>query len=145
MNPKDRQQAIEEYIRKDPFAASLGANVEIPAPGRSRVSMAVTGEMTNFHGMTHGGAVFALSDIAFAAASNSRGQVAVALNVGITFLKATGPGDRLVAEAREAHAGGRTALYEIEVRDERTGELVAKSQNLVYRKNEWFVPEDRSE
>ncbi len=35
--------------------------------------------------------------------------------------------------------GGRVALYDITVRDEQTGELVAKSQDLAYRKNERFV------
>lgn len=142
MNDTIRQQVINEYIQKDPFAAHLGAKVEIIEPGHSRVSLTITEEMTNFHGITHGGVIFALSDMAFAAASNSHGQVAVALNVGINFLKATKPGDQLVAEAKEEFVGGRTALYEITVRDEQTGELVAKSQDLVYRKNEWFVPKE---
>lgn len=139
MNDTIRQRAINEYIRKDPFAAHLGAKVKIVEPGHSRVSLTITEEMASFHGTTHGGVIFALSDIAFGAASNSHGQVAVALNVGISFLKATKPGDQLVAEAKEEHVGGRTALYEITVRDGKTGELVAKSQDLVYRKNEWFV------
>ena len=142
MNNTDRWQRINEYIQKDPFAAHLGASVEILEPGHSRVCLTVTEEMTNFHGTTSGSVIFALSDIAFAAASNSHGQVAVALSVGISFLKATKPGDRLVAEAREEHAGGRTALYDISVRDEQSGELVAKSQDQVYRVNKWFVPKE---
>ena len=139
MSDTNRQRIINEYIQKDPFAARLGAKVEIIEPGHSRVSLTVTEEMTNFHGTTHGGVVFAVSDLAFAAASNSHGQVAVALTVGMTFLKTSKAGDHLVAEAKEEFVGGRTALYDITVRDERTGELVAKSQDLVYRKNEWFV------
>jgi acyl-CoA thioesterase len=137
-----RQAAIRDYILKDPFARRLGATVEAIAPGYSRVSLEVTAEMVNFHGMTHGAVVFALSDIAFAAAGNSRGQTAVALNASISFLKATKPGDRLVAEARELHASGPTALYEITVTDRQTGDLVASSQDMVYRKREWFVPAD---
>jgi acyl-CoA thioesterase len=134
-----RQQAIDDYIQKDPFARWLGARVEIVEPGHSRVFLAVTEEMVNFHGITHGGVVFAISDMAFAAASNSHGQTAVALNVAINFLSETRPGDRLVAEAREEHVGGRTALYSITVREEKSGRLVARSQDLVYRKNQWFV------
>jgi len=137
----DRQRQILDYIQKDPFARRLGARVEIIAPGHSRVTLTVSEDMANFHGITHGGVVFALGDMAFAAASNSRGQTAVALNVAINFLKATRPGDRLVAEAREQHAAGPTALYEITIRDAGTGELVAKSQDLVYRKKAWFVSE----
>ncbi len=142
MDEDPRQAVIRDYILKDPFARRLGATVEAIAPGYSRVALEVTGEMVNFHGMTHGAVVFALSDIAFAAASNSRGQTAVALNASISFLKATKPGDQLVAEARELHASGPTALYEITVTDRRTGELVASSQDMVYRKREWFVPAD---
>ena len=137
----DRAKQIEAYIRQDPFAQRLGAEVEILAPGHSRVTLAITEDMANFHGITHGGVIFALGDMAFAAASNSCGQTAVALNVAINFLKATRPGDRLVAEARELHAAGPTALYDITIRDAVTGDLVARSQDLVYRKKDWFVPE----
>ena len=138
---EDRDQKINEYIQQDPFARLLGAEVEIVKPGHSRVSLTITKNMVNFHGATHGGVIFALGDMAFAAASNSRGQTAVALNVGINFLKATTAGDHLVAEAIEQAAAGPTALYDISIRNAQTGELLAKSQDLVYRKKEWFVPE----
>ena len=137
----DREKKILAHIRNDPFARQLGAEVDIIKPGHSRVTLTVTDAMLNFHGMTHGGVIFALGDIAFAAASNSHGQTAVALNVAISYLKASRAGDRLVAEAQEKHSSGPTALYDIPIRDGRTGELVAKSQDLVYRKKEWFVPE----
>lgn len=140
----DRKQKIKEHIQRDPFARFLGAEVEIVKPGHSRVTLTVTDDMVNFHGSTHGGVIFALGDMAFAAASNSHGQTAVALNVGINFLKATKAGDRLIAEAAEQTAAGPIALYDITIKDERTGELVAKSQDLVYRKKEWFVPDEGS-
>lgn len=142
MEPHHRQQTINNFIQKDPFAKHLGATVEIIAPGHSRVTLTVTDEMANFHGMTHGGLIFTLGDLAFAAASNSRGQSAVALNVSISFLQASKPGDRLVAEARERHAGGPIALYDVTVSNDHTGELIAKSQDMAYRKREWFVPQD---
>ena len=131
--------AIEAYIQNDAFARFLGAEVEIVAPGHSRVSLTITERMTNFHGITHGGVVFSLGDMAFAAAGNSRGQVAVALNVNIHFLNPSKVGDRLVAEAKECHLGGRTGLYEITVIEEKSGTLIARSQDLVYRKKAWFV------
>ena len=139
MTETDRQAAIARYIQTDRFAAFLGAEIEVIEPGYSRVRLTVTGDMHNFHGMTHGGVIFSLADIAFAAASNARGQTAVALNDNISFLKATKAGDQLIAEAREQHLGGRTALYEITVTERETGQLVAKSQAMVYRKREWFA------
>jgi acyl-CoA thioesterase len=143
MTDKSRRAAIDAYIQNDAFARFLGAEVEMVAPGHSRVSLTVTEQMTNFHGITHGGVIFALGDMAFAAAGNSRGQVAVALNVNIHFLNPSKAGDRLVAEARESHLGGRTGLYEITVTEEKSGTLIARSQDLVYRKKKWFVePEE---
>ena len=138
----NQTQKINDFIQRDPFARLMGAKVEIVGPGQSRVSLTITDDMVNFHGNTHGGVIFSMGDIAFAAASNSYGQTAVALNVGITFLKATTSGDRLVAEAAEQSSTGPMALYDIVIRDERTGELVAKSQDLVYRKKEWFVTDE---
>ena len=143
MSDETRQAAIDAHIQDDAFARFLCAAVTIVAPGHSRVALTVTEQMTNFHGITHGGLVFALGDLAFAAASNSRGQVAVALNVNICFLNPSKVGDCLVAEATEVNLGGRTGLYEITVVEEKTNTLIARSQDLVYRKKAWFVaPED---
>jgi acyl-CoA thioesterase len=141
---KNKAEEINDYIQQDPFSQSLGATVEIVKPGHSRVTLTIKDDMVNFHGITHGGVIFSLGDIAFGAASNSHGQTAVALNVGINFLKATKSGDRLVAEAVEQSQSGPMALYDITIKDDRTGELVAKSQDLIYRKKEWFVPEASS-
>ncbi len=143
---RKRSEQINDYIQRDPYSRFLGAEIDIVRPGYSRVSLTISEEMTNFHGMTHGGVIFSLGDIAFAAAGNSRGQTAVALNIAINFLRAAKPGDRLVAEALERSESGPTALYDITIKNERTGELVATSQDLVYRKKEWFVPkEDNNE
>lgn len=139
---EDRQRRINEYIQGDQFAHFLGAEVEVLKPGHSRVTLTVTSDMVNFHGTTHGGVIFALGDMAFAAAGNSYGQAAVALNVGINFLRASKPGDRLVAEAIEQSSEGPMALYDISIRDARTGDLVAKSHDLAYRKKQWFVPQE---
>jgi acyl-CoA thioesterase len=142
MQDETRQVAIDAHIQNDAFAKFLGATVTIVSPGHSRVSLTVTRQMTNFHGITHGGVIFALGDLAFAAAGNSRGQVAVALNVSICFLNPSKVGDRLVAEAKECHLAGRTGLYEITVVEAQSGTLIARSQDLVYRKKQWFVEPD---
>ena len=141
MDDKIRQQAINDHIKTDPFANYLGAKVEIIKPGHSRVYLTIDDYMTNFHGTTHGGIIFFISDMAFGAACNSRGKVSVALNVSICFLKPTCQGDHLVAEAKEEHNGKRTSLYNIKIFNEKTGELIAKSQNQAYKLEERFVAE----
>jgi acyl-CoA thioesterase len=141
MDDKIRRQAINAHIQKDAFANHLGAEVEIIKPGHSRVSLTINDNMINFHGTTHGGIIFTISDMAFAAACNSHGKMAVAMNVSICFLKPSYSGDHLVAEAKEEHNGKSTALYNIKIYNEKTGELVAISQDQAYKMNKLFVPE----
>jgi acyl-CoA thioesterase len=94
--------------------------------------------MLNFHGIPHGGVIFSLADAAFAAAGNSYGQTAVALNVNISFLSAAPVGARLYAEATEESLGRRTALYRMAVTTD-DGTLVALCHGTVYRKSQAFV------
>ena len=140
MDDKTRMQVINDHIQKDAFANYLGAKVEIIKPGYSRVSLVVKDHMINFHGTVHGGILFSIGDIAFAAACNSHGKISVALTVSICFLKPAYLGDHLVAEAEEEHNGRQTSLYNIKIYNKINGELIAKSQDQAYRKNEWFVP-----
>lgn len=133
----NRMEAIKAHIEADPLADHIGATLEALDEGYSRYAMVVQPEQCNFHGSVHGGIIFSLGDIAFAAASNSRGQTAVALNVDIGFMRPAQVGDTLIAEAKEISLNGPIGLYEISVRC--NGELVAQSQATVYRKKEYFV------
>ncbi len=139
MDEKTRREKLSEHIQQDAFAKSLGASVKVVKPGHSRVFLTITEKMTNFHGTTHGGIIFSIGDMAFAAACNSHGKVAVALNVSICYLKPSFPGDQLVAEAEEVYKGRKTALYDIRIYNENTGELIARSQDQAYCMNKWII------
>jgi acyl-CoA thioesterase len=127
--------ATLQRIKNDPYTQLLGATLEAVDAGYCRVSLVVTPEMLNFHRITHGGIIFGLGDIAFAAACNSAGQKAVALNVTVSFLRPTGVGDHLVAEAREVETVGSSALYEITVTEGKTSQLVARFLALAHRRH----------
>jgi acyl-CoA thioesterase len=129
------QDQIRQRISEDPYARFLGIELLELNPGHSKVAMTVGQHLLNFHGIPHGGVIFSLADAAFAAASNSHGQVAVALNVSISYLAAVPLGTRLYAEATEESMGGRTALYRLAVTME-DGTLVALAHGTVYRKRE---------
>ncbi len=126
---------ITARMCRDPFARFLGIELLEVCEGYAKATLTVQEHMLNFHGIPHGGAVFALADAAFAAASNSHGQVAVALNVSINFLAAARPGARLTAEATEEHLGRRTGLYRLAVTAE-DGTLIALAHGTVYRKEQ---------
>ena len=128
-------KALREQAAAQGIARYLGLELEEVAPGQARVGMTCTPEMTNILGMVHGSAVFALIDEAFQAAVNAHGNVAVALNMNLTFHAAPKVGERLTAVTRELHAGRRTATYFIEVTNAQGG-LVASCQALAYRKDQ---------
>ena len=73
--------ALREAIAGEGFAQLLGIELLALEPGHAKVAMVVRQDMLNFLDLPHGGAIFALADTAFGAASNSRGARAVALNV----------------------------------------------------------------
>ncbi len=120
-------------LNNDPFPNHLGVKVLELSPGYARVSLAVDDKMTNIHRITHGGVVFTVADVALGLASNSYGRDAVAVNVNISFVRASKPGDTLTATAREEHRGRRMAGYNVKVEDQ-NGRLVAVVQGLVFLK-----------
>ena len=129
---------IFQQISQDLFVRFLGIELLELREGYSRVTMTVGEHMLNFHGIPHGGVIFSLADAAFAAAGNSYGQTAVALNANISFLSAAPVGARLYAEATEESLGRRTALYRMAVTTD-DGTLVALCHGTVYRKSQTFV------
>ncbi len=113
-------QAIAERCARAMWAGDLGSQalgmtLDAVGPGTSRLSMTITAQMANGHGIAHGGFVFALADSAFAFACNSHGPRAVAAHCHITYLRPTRIGDRLTATAREISREGRSGIYDVRV------------------------------
>lgn len=130
----DKQLEVgKRRLEKDAFARYLDIKITKIKPGYASATLKVTPDLLNGEGLTHGGAIFSLADLVFAAASNSHGTLALALNVNISFLKATRDGAVLTAVAREENLTRKTGLYRLEVRDE-SGELVALAEGLAYRR-----------
>lgn len=130
------QSAAETMKRKscnEPYGRLLGLEVMEVGVGFAVVRMRVGKEFENVFGYTHGGALFSLIDEAFQLACNSHGTIAVALNVNITYVSASKPGDVLQARAEESHRTRKTASYLCELRNVETNELVATAQALAYR------------
>lgn len=122
---------LREHVESDPYCETLGIELVGFEPGHARTQLEVTEELTNFHGTPHGGAVYSLADAAFAAASNSHGDTAVALETNISYLDAVDVGETLTATAEETHVAGRTAEYEVLVTDE-DDERVSTFRGRVY-------------
>ncbi len=131
MSPDKIKAFIAEH---DTFARHLDIELLDVAEGYARARMPLDSRHVNALKIAHGGAIFALADLAFAAAANSHGTVAVAVNVSITY-HAAGMGPFLTAEAKELHKNFKLGSYEVRITDE-AGALVATFQGLVYRKKD---------
>ncbi|MEZ4526779.1 MAG: hotdog fold thioesterase [Desulfobacterales bacterium] len=124
--------STDEFMHKDRFARHTGIELLEISPGRAKARMEIREDHKNGMGVAHGGAIFTLADLVFAAASNSHGIPALAVNVSISYLKKVSDGI-LTAEAAEISLNPKLASYTVEVRDENR-ELVAIFQGMVYRK-----------
>lgn len=128
-------QAIKEFFAKrDRFAAKTGIEILEVSEGRAKAKMEIREEHLNGVGTVQGGAIFTLADLAFAAAANSHGTVAVAINVNISYLKAISQGT-LFAEAIEETVGSKIGTCSVRVTDQ-NGDLIAIFQGMVYRKKD---------
>ncbi len=128
-------KAIKQFIAEnDRFAKHAGIELLEVSDGTALAGMTVTKEHLNGVNIVHGGAIFTLADLAFAAASNSHGTVAVAINVSIAYIKAVSSGT-LFARANEISRNPKLAVYQVDIRDE-ADNLIAVFQGMVYRKKE---------
>jgi acyl-CoA thioesterase len=125
---------LHAFFAGDRFAAGTGIELLSVAEGSARARLAVEERHLNAAGVVQGGALFTLADLAFAAASNSRGRVALATSAEIRFVKAVRSGV-LVAEAREEAASRRFSTCVVRVSDE-AGELVALFTGTAFRKDD---------
>jgi acyl-CoA thioesterase len=126
--------AVQRFLANDRFASSSGIRLLEVSDGFALASMKITQQHFNGAGIVQGGAIFTLADLAFAAAVNSHGTVAVAVNISITFMKAAKAGT-LNAEAKEIAMNPKLASCTVRVIDD-AGDLVAIFQGLAYRKKE---------
>lgn len=127
-------EKIKKYFENDRFADLAGIEILEIKKGWSRVKMNITEKHLNGVGIVHGGAIFTLADLAFAAAANSHGNVSVGINASISYMKA-GKGKILMAEAQEVSRNPRLSSYMVRVTDEKD-DLIAIFQGMAYVKKD---------
>jgi acyl-CoA thioesterase len=125
---------MKKFIEKDQFCAFIGIELMEVSEGHAKAKLDIREHHLNGVGIVQGGAIFTLADLAFAAASNSHGTVAVGINTSISYLTAT-TGGTLYAEAREIAINHRIGTYTVDVTNEK-GEMIAIFQGMVYRKKD---------
>lgn len=125
---------IKEYFAQDPFAKKLGAKVLEISEGFAKISLIVTSSHINAYGICHGGVMFSLADIAFAAAVNSHDVVTLTTGGNISYFYPVHLGDHLNAEANEIIDHHHLPFAEVRITNQ-SGTLVALFTASGYRKD----------
>jgi acyl-CoA thioesterase len=131
-------EQAKAFFAADRFAALAGIEIVESGPGRCTARMVIEDKHLNAAGVVQGGAIFTLADLAFAVASNSHGQLALAINVNISFLAALSSGT-LLATATEVSDPNRIGAYDVLVTDQQE-RVIARFNGLVYRKQQKLQP-----
>jgi acyl-CoA thioesterase len=124
---------VRARMRADRFAATCGVRLAEIKDGYARATLRLRREHLNGVGVAQGGAIFTLADLAFAAACNSHGAVAVALDVAVTYVRGLARGV-LTAEAREVFLSRKVSVCEVRVTSA-DGAVVALFRGTAYRKD----------
>ena len=129
----DMNAVLAFFNKADAFASHNGMTITEVREGYAKAEMILQPYHMNGAGTVHGGALFTLADFAFAAASNSRGQLALSINSSISIFKGAKEG-KLIAEAREVNNAPKLASFEVSIHNE-AGNLLATFHGMVYRKS----------
>ena len=126
--------SAKKLFSGDKYAELTGVEIIEAGEGYCKARLVIEDKHLNAANVVQGGAIFTLADLAFGVAANSRGQLALAINVNITYLygKSTGT---LYATATEVTIPNRIGAYDVLITDEED-EVVARFNGVVYRKKQ---------
>ena len=124
--------ALKEFFLHDEFARLNGIEIIDIREGYARTQVCIEPRHLNAGGSVQGGVLFTLADLAFAAATNSHGQLTVTSAANITFLRGVKSG-LITAEAQELVNHRHLPFCEVRVTDEEY-QLLAVFTASGYRK-----------
>ena len=126
------RDVVARMLARDAFSQWLGVEIVEIAAQRAVIRMTVRAEMANGFGFAHGGIVYAFADSAHAFATNSSGEISVAVDCSISYPAAVRMGDVLTATAVEQTSTNRLAFCEVTVRNQQDA-VVGHFRGTVYR------------
>lgn len=127
-------EKLKDYFQNDRFATSNGIKLVEVGKGYCKAMLEIEDRHLNAANVVQGGAIFTLADFAFGYAANSQGQLALAINANISFLKGKSDGT-LFATATEVSVPNRIGAYDVLITDE-DGTVIARFNGIAYRKNQ---------
>ncbi|MBU1230077.1 MAG: PaaI family thioesterase [Proteobacteria bacterium] len=135
MTETERFERLKRFFNnRDRLCRCLGIEVTDIGHGTASTRMVIEEKHLNGADVVQGGAIFTLADLAFGAAANSHGTLALGINMSISYTR-PGISGVLTAHAHETSAAGPLSTYVVDIRDE-AGETIATFQGTAYRKRD---------
>jgi 1,4-dihydroxy-2-naphthoyl-CoA hydrolase len=122
------------------FAKYLGMEIVAIHRGDPVVSMLVTHKHTNIRGVSHGGALVSLADMAMMLSCASLGRRVVTLDLNVNFVRRAKEGYTVMAYPKVIHSGKMTMVVEGSITDE-SKLLLAKTRGTFFVTGE-YQPEE---
>lgn len=119
-------------IAADNFARLLGIELVSASMGTVTLRMKVMGKHMNFNLRGHGGAIFALGDMALGLACNTYGKIATLIDGQMSISTAVEEGEMLIAHAYEVSRSRKVGSYQVKVTRARDDQHVALLHGTVY-------------
>ena len=110
-------EEAKAFFVKDRFATENNMELEALTEDGAVCAMQITGRHMNAEGHLMGGAILALADFTFAAASNNAHRPSVAQQVSLNFLNAS-KGKKLISTAACLKSGRTSCVYVIRIKDD---------------------------
>jgi acyl-CoA thioesterase len=132
--PAERLERIEHAIEAVPYARLLGIELEKVVPGEATLTLAIRPELSQNHGVVHGGAIASLIDTATAFAILTLIEPAervTTVDLTISYLRPARDG-QMRATARVLREGRRLLTVSAEVTDQ-SGTLLATALSTYIR------------
>lgn len=131
-------EQIKDYLnQQDRFCKFNQMQITVLRPGYAEAEMIVTEHSLNGLNIVQGGAMYTLSDLAFAGAVNAYGTQAIGMNSSTSFIR-PGTGKIIKAVATEVSRGKKTGVYNVDVFDEK-GKLLCRSTITAFLTGQEFV------
>ncbi|MDR2870275.1 MAG: PaaI family thioesterase [Deferribacteraceae bacterium] len=134
MNKELFTAACQLMTEDDHFCRMVGVELMACDISYAKVKLQLRDDHINAQGITHGGAIFTLMDMAAGVAMRNSGKVGVTLSTNITYLRPSSIGGTLYAEATLLNETRRINTFDVKLRNEE-GTLLAVSQAMMYKKD----------
>lgn len=131
MNYEEKLEILNSRCERTGWRKLCGIKVAKLEGGKLTLSMLITEELSNVHGIAHGGALSGLLDTVMGLSCMLKGKKVVTMNLNLNFIKGPKIGTTVYATADISHIGRTSIITDAECFDEK-GTLYAKANGTFY-------------